>query len=239
MSVRPDPRSPWGARLWIRSTDFDPRMEEVLALAPAAQFKPGRGIDVDVVLLQAYAIDPDFVDLPDACVGRTVFEADGRYKVEVARGLADEAERSAPARRRLRSTLAHECAHVALHSVLHPIGAGPSLFEEMASPGPAVMCREPSLDGAASGQWWEIQANKGMASLLMPRQIVGEQLRMWLASKGLESVEAAFAARRGEALVRVLSELFDVNLPVAFYRLRDLGFVPRDVGQTTLVLEGE
>jgi hypothetical protein len=111
--------------------------------------------------------------------------------------------------------------------------AGPTLFEEMASREPVVMCREPRLE-ATGIEWWELQANRGMACLLMPRALVKEELRSWLAGRALESVGAALAAKKGEALVRGLADVFDVNLAVVVYRLQELGFLAKSVGQAEL-----
>lgn len=237
MSTRPDPKSPWGVRIWIPDSDFDLKMDAARALVSGNLFEPGRGVDVDSLLMRAYQVNPDFTDsLSSECLGRTNFLADGRFHVEVSRALADEAVHSRVARRRLRSTLAHECAHIVLHSVMHPVWAGPALFEEMTVRAPVVMCREPRVD-ATGIEWWELQANRGMGSLLMPRAIVKEQLGSWLENNALASVSAALAARKGEALVRGLADVFDVNLPVVVYRLQELGFVAKSVGQGDLAFE--
>jgi hypothetical protein len=110
------------------------------------------------------------------------------------------------------------------------------LFEEMAGREAVVMCRE-AMSDAAGVQGWELQANRGMAALLLPGALVREQLRSWLENNKLDSVSSALLAKRGEALVRGLAGVFDVNLPVVVYRLQELGFVAKGVGQGDLAFE--
>jgi hypothetical protein len=229
---RPDPRSPWGMSLWIPDSDFDVKMDALRAQAPIS-FQPGRGIDVDEILMRVYGVNPDFADLPGACLGRTNFLPDGRYVVEVSRRLADDATHSAVARRRLRTTLAHECAHIALHNVLHPVAVG-FLFEGMTGRTSVVMCRDTE---SGSGEWWEIQANRGMGCLLMPRDILMEQSRSWLHANGFATIGDALAEKKGEALLRMLSNVFDVNPIVVLYRLQALKLLPNEVGQSVMAFE--
>ena len=237
MSVRPDPRSPWGARIWIPDSDFDVRMDAVRESVPGTLFQPGIGVDVDLILMRAYGVDPDFTDdLPSDCLGRTSFLRDGRYRVEISRSLADEAVHSPVSRRRMRSTLAHECAHIVFHSVLHPVAAGPALFEEFDDRDSTVMCREPHV-GASAIAWWEVQANRGMSCLLMPRPTVREQVSSWLIQRGLSSVSDALREERAEALVRDMANVFDVNVPVVVYRLQELGMIPTGADQHEFVFD--
>jgi IrrE N-terminal-like domain len=231
-ALRPDPRSPWGRGLWIPDSDFELKMDALRARAPMP-FEPGRGIDVDRIMMRVYGVNPDFVDLPGACLGRTNFLSDGRYVVEVSRALADEAVHSPVARRRLRTTLAHECAHIALHSVLHPVAVG-FLFEELTSRTSVVMCRDTE---SGAGEWWEVQANRGMGCLLMPRELIKEQTRSWLDANEFATIGDALAEKKGEALLRELSSVFDVNPVVVLYRLQALKLIASEVGQSVMAFE--
>jgi len=76
-----------------------------------------------------------------------------------------------------------------------------------------------------------------MACLLMPSAIVKQQLRSWLEINGEESVSTVLREKKGVALVRGLADVFDVNLPIVVYRLQELGFIPKSVGQRELAFE--
>ena len=116
MKVHPDPKSPWGTRIWIPEDDFEPAMDGVREKVDGC-FTPGRGVDVDAVLLHIYGVTPDFGDIDDTCLGRTRFEVDGSYSVLISRALSDEAESSKVARRRLHSTL-NRIARSGIHSLV-------------------------------------------------------------------------------------------------------------------------
>lgn len=232
MTPRPDPRSPWGSKLWIPADRFDPMMDAVRSRAGQTALVPRQGIDVDVILKDLYCVDPDFCVLPKGCLGRTTFLADGSFYVQVSADLANEAVSSPVARRRLRSTLAHECAHIALHAALHPIRSARSLFDDMACDTVAVMCRGEGIEaGGSAPDWWEYQANRGMASLLLPRDLLRAALSSSVQVRGLTDLREALATEQAEAVLRDLMELFDVGYSMTLYRLQDLGYLPKYVGQ--------
>ncbi len=233
MNVRPDSTSPWGKRIWIADCGFDSTMDALRHRVGQTACEPGRGIDVDAVLLQGFGVDPSFVSLPDGCLGRTTFQSNGSFEVEICRVLGEEAETSAMARRRLRSTLAHEASHIELHAVLHPIATA-SLFEDLGKPPTAVMCRRPSETCAASGPWWEYQANRGMASLLVPRALVRDQFSAWLAAVGAATITEVLTAGRVRVLASDLADEFDVSLEMMVYRLGDIGLLPQSAAQAEL-----
>ena len=93
-------------------------MKDLLLCAGPGVFVEGSGVDVDRVLLAAYQLEADYLSLPDGVLGRTLFRADGSAQIEISRELADEAEIDTLARRRFRTTLAHECGHIACHRML-------------------------------------------------------------------------------------------------------------------------
>jgi len=230
MSIYPDPKSPWGKRLWIQEADFEPMMNNVHAKADGC-FTPGRGVDVDAILQRVYGVTPDFGDIDETCLGRTRFEVDGSYTVMISRSLADEAESSVVARRRLHSTLAHELAHIVYHGVLHPIHDGPALFPELVEL-KAVMCRQDAIEGSSEKPpWWEYQANRGMAALLLPSDLVKQFLSEALHKRGFADIQEAMNARRGKVVLQDLMEVFDVSFEMTLYRLQELGFISKHVGQ--------
>jgi hypothetical protein len=221
MRTTRDPRSPWGIRLWFEEEEFDQIMDGVRERAGDV-FAEGRGVDVEEVLMRIYEVCPDYLDLPRGVLGRTVFHADGRMDIHLSRGLSERAEHDTVARRRLRSTMAHECGHIALHRVLQSEAVG-------VTQAPAILCRAVALDRGddRAGDWWEYQANRAMASLLMPSDLVGSALSMALGARGHESLEGALAAGEGSETLRGLSQVFDVSFEMSLYRLGGLGLLPK------------
>lgn len=237
MKVRPDTANQWGRRVFYEDREFDDIMDELRARAGSSVFAPGDGVDVYAVLEFGFGVAPDFVDLPTGVLGRTRFTLDGRFEVEVSRVLAEEAEHDRVARRRLRSTLAHECGHGALHSHLYVRDDQTlSLFPvDTARSAPPVLCRQGVVGTRYAGEWWEFQANRGMTSLLLPRRLFAQHVEDICGKRKHSTVEAAVRDGDGEYLHRALADIFDVNGQMILYRFMDLEYLPADVDQGRLV----
>lgn len=228
-----DASSPWGKQLRFEDSEFDAMMDEMRGRAGDESFVTGKGVDVDLILLRAIGVEADYVDLPAGILGRTVFAADRAVRIEVSRALSDAAESDRVARRRLRTTLAHECGHVACHHALFIRDTESlSLFpaSAMATTAPArqpIMCRAEGISGSGyRGEWWEFQANRCMASLLLPRRMVGDSVRRRLAAGGFKTGEECVHHGAGEQLIVELADEYDVSQTATLYRLQSLGFIP-------------
>lgn len=238
MKQRRDPRSPFGMSLHFELDEFETMMDELRNRAGPHVFSEGKGVDVDLVLLRGLDIEADYVDLPKGVLGRTQFQRDGQARVEIRRELSDAAELDALARRRLRTTLAHEAGHVTCHAQLFfEDSQTRSLFQgeqEQAPRASKILCRE---DGVGKlgyrGEWWEFQANQCMACLLLPRDLFMDRVKRALRALGIESFEEAIARQKDELLIHEISRCFDVSFDVVFYRLEAFGFVPK-LGQPRL-----
>ena len=239
MRTRRDLASPWGYRVWYHDSEFDTLMDEARERAAVDLFTPGSGIDVEELLLRVYGISPDFAaDLPDEVLGRTLFSGDGQIEIEINRTLSERAEHDRTARRRLRSTLGHECAHVVGHAHLQVSDGTLSLFEYDEPRQSRVLCRSVSIQlGGAGVDWWEYQANRGMASLLLPRPILKTEIPTVLGSCGYRTVTAALADGRGKEVINAIADLFDISFEMTLYRLQSTGFIP-DMRQGTLAATG-
>ena len=237
MRTTRDPLSPWGERIWYDEADFDSIMDEVRGRATAS-FEAGRGVDVDAILEQVYGVTPDFGDVEAGCLGRTLFHPNGELEVLISRQLSNKAHVSIVDRRRLRSTLAHECAHIALHQHLHVTPAMGQLFPDAAPPrSPRVLCRMQTIEEPhRSGQteWWEYQANRGMASLLLPKTLLTRQVGESLRLLGLKGMREALANGSTKEVLRDLMATFDVSMEMTVYRLQGLGFLPKSASQGEL-----
>lgn len=232
MKSWPDPKSPWGKQLRFDDSEFEAMMDEMRDRAGPECFTPGKGVDVDLVLLSAIESEADYVDLPAGIMGRTLFAPDGSVKIEVSRQLSDDAERGKTARRRLRTTLAHEAGHVACHRGLFIRDTETlSLFSAAqigsATAKPPIMCRGENMGQRGySGEWWEFQANRCMAALLLPKRLFSTSTTKILADGGFASGEDCVKRGHGESLVRELSDEYDVSQTATLFRLQALGFLP-------------
>ena len=126
-------------------------------------------------------VTPSYEDLGEGILGLTRFSKNGVSEIVVSSRL--DAEGSKVSERRIRTTLAHEGGHGLLHTHLFVLGSEKkSLFGDFTDPNkPKVMCR----DAHYKGQWWEVQANMAMGSLLMPKKLVEMAMEPYLTELGL------------------------------------------------------
>ena len=119
----------------------------------------------------------DYAPLPKGVLGKAKFSEDGLVMIEINRELADNSSELGLIR--TRSTLAHEIGHGELHSgryadkIRHERLQG-DLFEApmAARKTIATACREEQIFRVNRDEWWEIQANKFMAAILMPKHLL-------------------------------------------------------------------
>lgn len=220
-----DPTSPWGKKLWYEDHEFRTLMEDALRRGGEDIFTAGSGVDVDRILEHGYGITPDYAaDLPADALGRTLFHRNGTIEVHVQRSLADEAGTDTVARRRLRSTIAHELAHVVLHSTLYPVDHTQNLFG-FDDPPAKVLCRSGAINGQAH-DWWEHQAYRGMACVLIPSRLLDQTLPGILRDS---TVTDAVAAGKGKEVITTLADIFDTSFELTLYRLQELSLLPSTV----------
>ncbi len=233
MKSWPDPKSPWGKQLRFEDNEFEAIMDEMRGRAGSECFTPGKGIDVDLVVLRAVDTEADYVGLPPGVLGRSIFGPDGSVKIEISRTLSDEAEHGRVARRRLRTTVAHECGHVACHrglfirdtETLSLFATGDASSSIKAKP--PILCRAESVNHSSyNGEWWEYQANRCMAALLLPKKMFSASAKQRLAGGGFKSGEDCLKRGYGESLVRELSDEYDVSQQATLFRLQALALLP-------------
>lgn len=169
--------------------------------------------------------------LADGILGLTQFGPNGVQGVYVSAAL--DSDTSTSAKRRVRSTIAHEAGHGLLHAHLFAIASGTPLFGDCSEAGaPKVLCRNGEDRKSYGGEWWEFQANIAMGHLLMPRLLVemaSEPFLVTVGSMGGRQIDPA----RYEVAVRSIADRFDVNPAVSRIRLESL-YQVREDGQLSL-----
>jgi len=191
-------------------------------------------IRIDRFIEKRFKVSPQYEELPDGVLGFTRFGKNGVKAVVISAAL--DAERGKVAERRVRTTLAHEAGHGLLHAHLFALDEMPlHLFDEESHTEDQILCRDVQSDETKSrrfdGRWWELQANRAMAGLLCPRELVREALKPFLSPAGLIGVELLDETRREES-ARALADMFDVNPVVARIRINEL--FPAQTGQMHL-----
>lgn len=170
--------------------------------------------------------------LPADVLGATEFEPGKKPHVQINRELTASADaRSAPGiYGRWRATLAHEGAHILLHRPLFELNPDQTmLFDvpEESTPSRLLRCLERNIVGRGAGDWREIQANRGMAALLMPAALFRSLFMSELSAIGL--TRSALERDREDVLqlVRRLSVRCGVSQQATGIRLETLALVPQ------------
>lgn len=178
-------------------------------------------------------VAPRYEELPEGVLGFTKFGPEGVKEIVIAAQLDTDA--SPVARRRLRSTLAHEAGHALLHTYLFAAGIKPiSLFGDTDTK-PHILCRDvvgEHKHGGYDGRWWELQANLAIGGLLLPRALITKATTPYLSATGQLGMQHLPDTHR-EAAARALADIFDVNPAVVRIRLHDL-FPPQSPSQLPL-----
>jgi hypothetical protein len=191
-------------------------------------------VRIERFIEKRFKVSPTYADLPDGVLGFTKFDANGVREIVIAASL--EGPEGTPTERRLRATLAHEGGHGLMHAHLFALGTKPaSLFGDGDS-APKILCRdmlgETQPTHGYDGRWWELQANKAIGGLLMPRSLVEEAIRSFTAPLGSLG-QVTIPETNRDAAVRELANIFNVNPVVARIRLADI-FPAEESGQLTL-----
>jgi hypothetical protein len=170
--------------------------------------------------------------LPDDILGLTEFYPERPPRVAINHDLTgsamDDDDDSAPGLvGRWRATLAHEASHVVIHRPLFEVDRDQgSLFpcgEEAVRESRRLMrCKKANVLYRGTGaDWREVQANRGMAALLMPGSVFLTVVKL------LEGGSSPLPSNSVAALqlARELADRFQVSRQAAEIRLATLGVV--------------
>jgi hypothetical protein len=163
-----------------------------------------------------------YEDLGPEGLGCTVFNSSGAVEaILVSRSL--EEQNTIRARRRVRSTVAHEAGHGLLHGPLFMETNSPDLLNGADGKNRRrILCRSEDIlvdtQRSYTGKWWEFQANQAMGSLLLPSPLMHaflDQSGINLASFG----SGTLTPPQRESLAKKAAVTFDVNPIVVRIRL--------------------
>jgi hypothetical protein len=180
-------------RLWYEESEIESIAAGELARAGLPTLAGGPATDVDAFVELHMGVVPEFTWMPRGVLGATEFTARGEVRLQVSAELSLRADRERAAEKLLRSTLAHEAAHILLHRVLF-LKESLDLFGGL--PSRSELCRSVGVPQPGHlGEWWEWQANRGMSALLLP----GAALTAWIAARDHAMPGELVTARREAA----------------------------------------
>ena len=229
-------------RLWFSVDEIENIMEKELRRTGLLPSASDPVVDLEAFLEFGLGVKLDLhAPLEPEVLGETDFVRNERPLVSINSGLTSEAEKRESlhgTRGRWRATLAHEGSHVVLHRRLFesPSEQG-VLFEVDEVETPRMMrclARDVSF-GRYHSDWREVQANYGMASLLMPADVFKVVVRAVVGGNRCGGTMPPVPDRESEAfreLVIELSPLCGVSRQAAQIRLETLGLVSAEVGPT-------
>ena len=174
-------------------------------------------IRIDRFITKHFHIDPTYEDLPTDRLGYTDFNAKGQViKLALSKALGEDTRTTA--RRRERTTIAHEAGHGLLHAILHIDTGQTSMLPT--PPAEREMCRDTDIATRKSYKWYEYQANLAIGGLLLPKQLAMSALAPHLTTNRLGAT--ILTDNHATAAVESLAEIFDVNPIVAKIRIETL-----------------
>src|SRR5262249_48119417 len=144
-----------------RITEDELRKYDLLPTQPSP-------INIDLFVEQRF-VTPRYDELRPNLLGYTEFGPSGPVEIVINQELASD--QASVAKRRVRTTIAHEGSHAVLHAILH-IDTGQTSLLRAGPDESRIMCKEEDLKrNAYDGKWWEYQANLGMSSFLLPKAL--------------------------------------------------------------------
>ena len=231
-----DYRSPNGERrLWFEDNEIEGIMAVELERSGMMPSATAPVLDLEAFLELHLRVKLDlYSELGPNLLGVSGFAAGLRPVVKISRTLTAQAhERLASSGiiGRWRATLAHEAAHVILHRRLVDVPRAQGLLfpqsgESQAEP-VVTQCLERDIWFArGTGDWKEVQANQGMASLVMPSGPFATVVREFVGAQATDDILAHIPAADTRAfadLIRKLSVRCQVSREATRIRLNTLG----------------
>jgi hypothetical protein len=223
-------------QLFFKEGEIDDWME--VELRKAGLYPTVENPAVDIESLVERHVDADFdqyAPLPDNVLGEARFEPGERPKILISENLtraAMDTEDAPPwCRSKWRMTLAHEATHVLLHRNLFPADKGQGMLfaldDETSDDGRHGTYQHLERNEVRRGpvDYREVQANKGMAALLMPKGLFltlcdSERQRL-----GFEPDSLLEGATETYQLAKALGGLFDVSTESVQIRLKELNLL--------------
>jgi len=212
--------SPFIERPFFHDAEIDQMCEDALRNVSLLSGSP-EPVRIERFIEKHFKVTPTYEDLPKGVLGFTSFSKHGVASIHVANALLEDETKVAE--RRLNSTLAHEAGHGLMHAYLFAFHeAGLSVFgKDPDVSSTKVLCRDVERPGNAGydGRWWELQANKAIGSILLPRSVFKIAVEPFL-TRCSDGRKWSVSPERLKEATRTLAEVFEVNPVVAEIRIK-------------------
>ena len=236
-------RGPGGEqRLWFENDEIDSLVEDRLREAGLIPSPARPVVDLErFVELHLCSELDQYAPLDADVLGLTEFPRGRAPRISINRDLTSVAVDCEAASLgvvgRWRATVAHEGAHVLLHRVLFDVDANHVPLFADADHDPAarglIRCLKRDVGHAVrTSDWREVQANRGMAALLMPRSVFVAVAENAMASLGVSTLTAG--SPDASVVARDLAERFGVSHQAAKIRMETLRMVSPPSKNATL-----
>jgi hypothetical protein len=218
-------------RIWYSLDELESIMDDEARKAGFVATADHPVLDLEAFLERYLGAALDqYAALPADVLGQTEFETGQRIRVSINADLTGAMDDGGLLSDlgRWRATLAHEAAHILLHRVLFEVPlAQETLFDIEAQPAPTLLrcLKRDVAPGRRASDWREVQANQGMAALLMPRRLFAAIADDERSGLGLPPLPLVDGLGDSDRLVRRLAARFDASRQAAQIRLRTLGLV--------------
>ncbi len=234
-----------GQRIWLQPADIENMMEDQLRKAGLMPTEERPVVDVEAFIERHLKARLDqHADLEADVLGLTEFATGRAPAVAINRdltGAVDDDDSDIGVVGRWRATLAHEATHVHVHGVLFALDEGQvGLFDSGSSREPQRLMRcmkRNVLYRGGGSDWREVQANLGMAALMMPQGLFRTLAKREMVRLGIETGDMMVGGAGARTLALELAQIVRVSRQAAGIRIETLG-IARPAGQAALLADG-
>lgn len=222
MKVYKTRKGPLKEAIFLSQDEMDALCENAL-LSTGLLPKNPEPIRIDRFIEKKFKIDVTYLDLPQGVLGYTKFSPNGVEEITIDKSFDNIG--TVVAERRMRTTLAHEAGHGLIHASLFAVqNDTKTIFGDKYDGTPRIMCRDINDSSSSTpkkGEWYEVQANMAIGSLLLPKRLLYMAVRPYLQVTGLLGGTELKEEKREEA-IRSIADKFNVNPIVVKIRLERL-----------------
>lgn len=225
----PTAEGPYTIRLFYENDEIEEICSNALAETGYLPSSP-QPIKIDRFIEKNFNLEQIICErLPPGCLGYTTFGPTGVKQIYIA-PYDEDSPLSVQEHRRANSTLAHEAGHGLLHTELHVGG----FLREVSSKEPTqvtpyrILCPEPAFSQSKRryiGEWWELQANRAIGALLMPRHLFLQFMEPFLKDDAAPTIDE-LSTKAQRLAIKKAAEIFDVNEEVARIRIAQESEIP-------------
>lgn len=227
-------------RIWYESDEIEVIAEDELRRAGLMPSPEEPVTDLERLIEGHLKAQLDqYAELPEGVLGLTQFDARRRPVVLISNALTGAAEEEPPRPGqvgRWRATLAHEASHIFLHRYLFDpdmVALTSRPPDRTAADSTAMRCLHRDVNDVSTQDWgrisrrrdWrEVQANRGMAALLMPNRAFKDVAFEHMTKPGLSNMR--YSPAFADTLAANIAEAFQVSKQAALIRLGTLQVIP-------------